>query len=329
VVAPKAILNRRLFWSLAYGTIFGGIIFYFIAAWAGVENIWYQIADINAGYLSIYLGLTIGTYLLRAWRFQLLIGGNGIISKLYGVVSIHNLMVNLLPFSGGELSYPLLLKHYGLSSRFFDGIPSIVFARFQDLLLSGFFFGAAVVWVGRLSGIFVETLVNFILLSALVIVVGCLIYRLSARKTGLIAKVGFLSEVISSVKKFDLSVWLGSFVIALTARVISIIATFYLIQAVGLSLSFATVFLICSAYVFLPLLPINTVAGLGITEAFLLAFFVGSGVDERTAAVASVHVHLLQLIIAASLGLFGALQLEWLSRQRSSFLRDKDTEALC
>jgi uncharacterized membrane protein YbhN (UPF0104 family) len=317
VVAPKAILNRRLFWSLAYGTIFGGIIFYFIAVWAGVENIWYQIADINAGYLSIYLGLTIGTYLLRAWRFQLLIGGNGIISKLYGVVSIHNLMVNLLPFSGGELSYPLLLKRYGLSARFFDGIPSIVFARFQDILLSGFFFGAALIWVGRLSGILVETLVNLILLSVLVVGIGCLIYRLSAQEPGLIARARFfLSEVISSVKNFNRSVWLGSFVIASTARVTSIIATFYLIQAVGLSLSFSTVFLICSAYVFLPLLPINTVAGLGITEGFLLAFFVGSGVDERTAAVASVHVHLLQLMIAASLGLFGALHLEWLSRHK-------------
>ena len=69
---------------------------------------------------------------------------------------------------------------------------------------------------------------------------------------------------------------------------------------------------------FLPLLPINTVAGLGITEAFLLAFFVGSGIDERTAAVASVHVHLLQLMIAGSLGLFGALHLEWLSRHETT-----------
>lgn len=313
--------DRRWLWSLVFGTIFGAGAFSLLLAWAGIENIWYRTAEIDGGYLSIYVGLTVGTYLLRAWRFQLLIGTSGIVTKLYGIVSVHNLMVNLLPLSGGDLSYPLLLKHCGISARFGEGLPSLILARLQDMLLSGFLLGAALVWVGHLSTLYVERLMNVFLLALLVFGIGILVYRTSASKLTVCRRARiFLSEIFASIKNLGAAVWLQSFGVALLARSASIIATFYLIQAVGVSLSFPTVFLICSVYVFLPLLPVNTVAGLGITEAVLVAFFVAGGIDERTAVVASIHLHVLQLAVAVSLGLFGSVYLHSRARQKGTEL---------
>jgi uncharacterized membrane protein YbhN (UPF0104 family) len=99
--------------------------------------------------------------------------------------------------------------------------------------------------------------------------------------------------------------------ISLASRLTSIIATFFLISGVGILLSLPNVFLICSLYVFLPLLPINTLAGLGITEAFLFAFFMTRGIDRSVATAASVQIHLLQLFIAFVLGVIGAIYLQY------------------
>jgi glycosyltransferase 2 family protein len=316
-------LDRRWLWSLVYGTVIGLTAFVFLLRWAGFDNVWIQIGHLHFGYLAAYVGLTIGTYYLRAWRFQLLIGGRGIISKLYGVVSVHNLMVNLLPLSSGELSYPFLLKRCGISSRFFDGIPSLILARFQDLIISCVLLIAALASIGHfiaLGEAVVGTLVKTIAFSFLIVATGFLLWRKLAEKSLLPARIrSSVVEVMGSVARVGTAVWIGSFSIAVITRFTSIIATFYLIQAVGIFLSFPVVFLICNAYVFLPLLPINTLAGLGITEAFLVMFFVASGIDRQIAAVASIHVHLLQLMIAATLGGIGALQLRYRTQGKAEF----------
>jgi uncharacterized membrane protein YbhN (UPF0104 family) len=307
-------------WSLVYGTAIGGAAFVLLLRWAGFNNVWFQIGDLHFAYLATYVGLTMGTYYLRAWRFQILIGGRGIVSKLYGVVSVHTLMVNLLPLGSGELSYPVLLKRCGISACFVDGIPSIILARLQDLLISGVLLFVALGSVGRVivvSEAFWGAIVKGIGVSLLLVAAALFLCRKLAEKSVVPANVRrFMVEFVRSVSNVGSAVWLASFFIALISRFTSIIATFYLIQAVGVFLSFPIVFLICSAYVFLPLLPLNTVAGLGITEAFLVMFFVASGIDRQSAAVASIHVHLLQLMIAATLGGIGALQLLYLSKPR-------------
>jgi len=289
-----------------------------------VSNVGDHRAGVDVVFLSVYIALTIVVYLLRAWRFQLLIGNKGALSKLYGVVSIHTLMINLLPFSSGEISYPLLLKYYGIFHRFMDGVPSIIVARFQDLFITVSILVGALIWVGGFSlllRMITGTFMGAVALSILILAGGLLIYKRFGEET----RVGhyvrqFVAEVKSSFKKISRTVWLESFLIALTSRLTSIIATSYLLQAAGVLLSLPIVFLICSLYVFLPLLPVNTLAGLGITEAFLLTFFISSGIDQGVATAASVHIHLLQLSIAALLGTIGAVLLQFLRYQKSRIL---------
>jgi uncharacterized membrane protein YbhN (UPF0104 family) len=124
-----------------------------------------------------------------------------------------------------------------------------------------------------------------------------------------------LPGVLSSFREVPPRVWVGTLSIATAARLSSMIAVLYLFQTVGISLPLSTVFLITSLYVFLPYLPITPPAGIGITEGFLLAFFVRSGMDVSVAAAASVQIHFLQLLIAAVLGALGLAQLHYLRKR--------------
>ena len=124
----RKVVDRKWLSSLVLGTVVGIVVFALIIAWVGLENVWEQRKGLEYVPISIFLGLTVVTYALRALRFRLLLGINGFAVRLYGVVSIHTLMINLLPFSSGEVSYPLLLKRYGISSSFMEGVPSILMA---------------------------------------------------------------------------------------------------------------------------------------------------------------------------------------------------------
>ena len=312
--------TRRWLSSLAVGTIVGVIIFAIIIAWAGLEEVWQQRRGVELTYLLAYAGTTVVTYLFRAWRFRLLLGVGGVMPKLYGIVSVHTLMLNLLPFSGGEVSYPILLKRYGISHGFMEGVPSIVIARLQDALIYASFLLVALVWTGNVS-VVAQWGIGAIPVTTLLVIpmVGAgavLLYtRLGERLPVIRHGKRLLLEIFSSFRETPRTVWVGAFLITFAARFTSFIAVLFLFESLGVSLPFSTVFLITSLYVFLPYLPINTPAGLGITEGYLLAFFIYAGIDRGVATAASVQVHLLQLMTAAALGAAGFILLQYLKRR--------------
>jgi len=311
-------MNQRFFVSIVFGTVVGVIVLGLILSWAGFQSVWEHMKVVKITYLLVYVALAIPTNLLRALRFRLLLG-KGTLVKLYGIVSVHTFMINLLPFSTGEIAYPLLLKRYGLSERFMEGVPSIVIARFQDAFLNLGFVVLALAWTGDLRIVFQALRDHFAVggLSLLALgAAGVFLYRRSNRVW---LPVQYLRQFAVTVgewlKSTKRTLWLSTFLIAFAIRFISVLGVFYLLQGVGIQLSFATVFLISSLYVFLPLLPLNTLMGIGITEGFLLAFFMHNGIDRSFATAASVQVHALQLVVAAILGAFGLMQLQYLKNR--------------
>jgi uncharacterized membrane protein YbhN (UPF0104 family) len=310
-------MNLRWMGSIVMGMIFGLTLLALLVGWAGLGDVWshININNVNLGYLFIYFGLAIAIYVLRAWRFQLLIGCNGSLSKLYGVVSVHTLMINLFPASTGEISYPLLLKHYGISARFMDGIPSIVAARFQDLIVNACLVIAAVMWVGGFHVLFEmmeESVTALTGISVITLAIGVAVVYTLMRKSNFVdwaSKV--LLEILTSVRKTTRIIWVLGFALSIATRLASIVAVFYLILAVNVFLALPALILISSFYVFLPLLPVNTLAGLGISEGFLVMFFMGSGIEKDLATAASIQIHLLQLTVAALLGVVGILLLQF------------------
>jgi len=313
--------QKRWLSSLVVGTIIGAAILAAIIAWAGLGNVWESFGNINYADLAVYVGLAICTYFFRAWRFQLLVN-RGSLSKFYGIVSVHTLMVNLLPFSSGEISYPVLLRRYGVSPDFLQGIPSLVIARAQDIFINLSLVVIALVWVGNgrliLGGISSEFTVLLGLAVVAIVIAGWLTYQIWGRTSAKARRIiGFMFAAVAPVKETTLRTWAATFLLTISIRMISIVGVFYLLGSVGVTLPLAAVFLITSLYVFLPLLPLNTPAGLGITEAFLLGFFLVSGIDRAAATAASLQIHSIQLGVAAILGAIGLIQLQYL-KWRSS-----------
>ena len=303
--------DARWLASIVMGTVLGLAVLVAILRWAGIEDVWRHLWSVDFFYLSLYFQLNVAIYLLRAWRFRLLLQQKIPLTTLYGVVSVHTLMINLLPASAGEISYPFLLKHYGISHRFTDGVPSIVAARFQDLVVSTFLLLGALIWTGNFNVIIQIMRGSSVAVVAIIIAIAfffVLVRRFANKIFTLFGR--FLMEILVSLRDLGLGIWCLSFLCAIIIRLIAIIGVCCLIRATHVSLPLPTVILVSSLYIFLPLLPVNTLAGLGISEGFLMLFFVGSGMQKHLATAAGVQIHLLQLLIAAFLAVVGIVLLQ-------------------
>jgi uncharacterized membrane protein YbhN (UPF0104 family) len=309
------LLARASVVSAIIGTSIGLVLVAVLITWVGLDAVLANVHGVDPFYLAIYVGLAVSTYLLRAFRFRLLLGGGGSVSKLYGVVSLHTLMLNLLPFSAGDLSYPVLLKRYGVSRQLLDGLPSLVLVRVQDLAITGALLLVGLVWIGRASIVLgpAEPLRPQVILAILTVVaaIGFLAQGLmpSPLRRRLQAA---LRTIWATARDLDLRAWIGTLLVGALGRLVSIVGVFYLFVAVGIPLPLITVLLINTVYTFLPFLPVNVLAGVGITEAYLVACFVASGVDRSLATAASFQIHGLQVLIAALLAATGFIQLQYL-----------------
>jgi glycosyltransferase 2 family protein len=304
--------DTRWLASLLMGTVGSLAALVVIIRWAGMEDVWRHLWSVDFVYLVLYFQLAMAIYLVRAWRFQLLLGGKVHLTALYGVVSVHTLMINLLPASTGEISYPFLLKHYGISHRFTDGVPSIVAARFQDLVVTTSLMLGALIWAGDFN-IIVQIMRGWstaVIAAGVIIGFGLIVTQRFVNKI-FISFGRFLKEVLVSLRNLSLGIWCLSFLLAIISRLVSIIAVYCLIRGAHVSLPLPTVILVSSLYVFLPLLPVNTLAGLGISEGILALFFVGSGMQKHLATAAGIQIHLLQLFIAGFLGVIGIVLLQY------------------
>ncbi|HXH82450.1 MAG TPA: lysylphosphatidylglycerol synthase domain-containing protein [Candidatus Tectomicrobia bacterium] len=307
--APEA---RRPRWlSVAAGTAAGLALLAAVLAAAGVEDVWRSRRAIEPGALALYGLLTVVVYLMRARRFRTLIGPGATVPTLYGIVSVHTLMVNLLPCNAGDVSYPVLLKRYGLRADLLGGVPSLVVVRLQDVLITGVFLIVALALLGGPGELVGSPEVTAPRLAvALLALLAAAAVAVAMTRPAVRDRLEPLVQTVwASVRAVDVRVWLDTLAVGVLARLVAIVAVFYLFHAVGIGLPLATVLLINSLYTLLPLLPINAIAGLGITQAYLVTCFVASGIDRGVAVAASVQVHALQLAGAALLAALGWAQL--------------------
>jgi uncharacterized membrane protein YbhN (UPF0104 family) len=111
-----------------------------LAIWLALDHRWIEVVQI-LGRVSppVILGAALGlliTYLLRTFRvFEEFRGAPGVsFPGMLRVVMLHNLMVNIVPFRGGEAAFPVLLHgSFGISLARAAG--SLLWFRLQDLFV--------------------------------------------------------------------------------------------------------------------------------------------------------------------------------------------------
>ena len=128
---PKAV---RLLAALGVGVV----VLLGLFSLADVETLASSLRNVNAPLLALaLLGFVAGTA-LRAYRFKLLASSeiDAPLRPFFRVTAAHQLLLMLLPFRAGELSYPVLLRQQ-LQRPIARGAGDLVVARLLDLVLCG------------------------------------------------------------------------------------------------------------------------------------------------------------------------------------------------
>lgn len=316
----------------------GGVLLFVLAAlllavllrqirWADLALLARRLTIGQVGLLCGIYGLTT---LLRGIRLGLLVGDRRGVS-LAAVSGVHAFLNHLLPLRLGELSLPVLAKHF-LQRELTRGSAALLVMRLYDvfaiallILLSALAAGVGRNAPFRLGGV----LAGSSLLAAGLVGLRALPALLSAgaRAAARILRAanrrwadgadrleeagrkmaGHVSDLAPGVRYAALPA------VSLLIQ-ISVYVFFYLSMVfMGVDLGFFLNTLASSGELITSLLPINAVGSLGTLEAGWAAGFILCGVDRSTAIASGFVMHGIIVLTALLLALFG---FAWLSAVR-------------
>lgn len=122
-----------------------------LLAWLGSGERWRDVLDtasqLDAGMLAIAFCGLFASYLLRALRVydEFRTDAHGRFGRCLRIVLIHNAMVNVVPFRGGEVAFPVLLRQ-SFGTPLGRALASLFWFRLQDALIVAVL--ALAVWPG-------------------------------------------------------------------------------------------------------------------------------------------------------------------------------------
>ena len=246
--------------------------------------------------LTATLGFT-ASYLLRGLRvydeFRTDIGGR--FGTCLRIVLMHNAMVNIIPFRGGEAAFPLLLqRHFGTPLP--RAVGSLLWFRLQDAIVVGL--AAILFWPGlspliRLAGIAA-------LIFALWLLKRWALTPPDTQKHNrhLLTLRNALGTSITHARRG----WIWTFAnwsVKLLTQAWLLAALLNTRLAIGLSGALGAELA--------AILPVQGVAGFGTYEAGAAAALLPSGIDLAAGLQAALALHLFVIGCAVSAGMLAAL----------------------
>jgi len=262
-------------------------------------------------------------YIFRTLRFKLLLENKIKFWRIFDIVCLHNLLINILPLRSGELSYLYLIKKTG-RIKAGQNISSLIVARFFDFL--------AIIILVFISLCFVcqsisqRILINVLLVGAFIFFLLVILSILVLFKTAIIKKLTdyliertflrklkimkFLrqktEEVLEAIqvlksKKIFSFLFFGS----LSIWLLFYLVDFLLLKGLGLDIGFWSVVFAASFVILVAISPIQGIAGFGTTEAGWVVGLVILGFSKETAIVSGFALHLLGLFLTIIMGTWG------------------------
>lgn len=308
-----------------------------LAHWSGLHprELLATLRKLPLSAFLLALAIHVGIYLLRTWRFLVLLpqAPPPSFTQAFTLGAAHNLATYVLPAKTGEAAWVVYLRIYaGVPSAV--GLASLLVARLLDLavlcslLACACFalrFGGAypqLAWLAPLGAALLAPAAGFALLAArselclraCALVLGALRMKRLAFGQRLLAR---LDEVAGAVREASRGARLVRAALLTVPQWLGIFA-FYavLARAMGLpeSLGFAEACFGSSLAVLTNLLPVNGLAGFGTQEAGWVFGFVALGVPHDQALATGMGVHLVQLADTAALGLLAHLAMGFMRK---------------
>lgn len=262
----------------------------------------------------------IAANIFRACRFSLILNREISLGRFLQIVALQNFWSAILPLRLGEISYLHLVNKNGV--KIGPNIASLIGARVLDfLVISGIFF-VSLLFVSRsilsIGSLFWAALVilaflaiagsTFIFWNQKVIDYLSLIaekasfgkFKLTPNLLGLLKKVSEGFNVFRG-KKILISITLLSFFVWCSI----FLSGFFLLNSVGLDMSFGRVLFVYSLPVLASLVPFFVLGGIGIYEASTASGLMLFGVSRELAISASLVIHLQELLFMLVFAAFG------------------------
>jgi len=262
--------------------------------------------------LIIYLLIKI----TNTYRYNLLFNQKEFFKSI-NILFFSNFMLTVIPFRLGEISYiRLFKKHYNIN--YSKGIQNLIFLRICDYITICTLMLISFVFMIYLENF--EILKNDYILPILgVFVLGCsilIVLFVIEIKIGLNSKfinriLSYISNIKKTPNKFHLVIL--SFIYWFLRFFLGI----YLFWAVGINLSFFSLFFISTLMILISLIPIQTIAGFGIFEGTWTTAFLIFGVNSNNILDIVLAVHLLGLINIILFGIISYVILHTLIQNKS------------
>jgi len=275
----------------------------------------------------LLLGMTsyLGGFLLRAFRFRLLLPREHTLRHLVPIVLVHYAALNIIPARLGELSYIILLKQVNQVSTG-RSVSNLLVARVFDHLTISLLFLISTAFLD-FSSSWLHTLM--LVVSAALIATCVLLGLLFAYKS---RYVGWFQAVVRFLKleRFRITqkieCELGEVVSALTtlrfgANLIAVFAAscgiwfcifatnYFLLHAFQVPLSYQEIVFTSTCIIMMRLLPLQLVSGFGIHETTWVFLAEALGVPRQIAITAAFGSHIAATLFLLCFGIYGLMRL--------------------
>lgn len=298
----------------------------FLLSYIEVEKIAETISAIPPVLFLFCFILYLFSYFLRTFRFRILLNENIGFKDLFSIVSVHNMLNNILPARTGELSYIYLIKRNNDIS-IEKGVATLMIARIFDFIAISLLFIISAIVIKDLPVLISNALIIVLILLMLVVIllISLTLYRESG--IALIEKIATKLKlnkfrIVNSLitkgketiknfgilksKKIVLFVFLHSLLIWLFLYSISYI----LYNEMGIELSFWKIVLCSTLALFTFILPIQSIGGFGIQEGAYAIAFIAMGISKELAITSAFSLHIISYIYFLILGGYGLLYMK-------------------
>ncbi len=259
------------------------------------------------------------SYFLRALRFNILLNGKVDIRGLFAIVSVHNMMNNLLPARTGELSYIYLLKKTkGVQSG--EGIATLMAARTLDLIAVSMIFLISIFFIeGFATSRMILAPIALILLAILILFLSIYygkktasLIRAQTLRIGISESrpIAFLLTKIDEAAKSFRAINSNKLifqvlVVTILVWILQFSVVYTLIVGMGISLNLLEVVVGTTFAMLTVILPISSLAGFGTAEGAWTIAVMSMGISKEVAIISGFGFHILILIFALILGGYG------------------------
>jgi len=301
-----------------------------------MEDVITTLKNINPILLIAGFFIYTGSYILRAWRFHVLLNRDISIRNIFPIVCAHNMLNNLLPARTGELSYIYFLKkEEGRTTG--EALGTLIIARFFDFIIITIFFLLFFLFVGYIVpgfSILIFTGIVF-LLVVVVLLIGLLFYGdamfVRAKKilkffdfntvqmgTFVSKKCEEMITCFNAFTKGKKSNLLSVFFLSLGIWSLSYLLFYLLAISMNINLGVIPILFASSFAVFSTVLPIQGIGGFGTMEGGWALGFIAVGIPNEMAISTGFAFHLIILIYTLILGSVGYMKIYLSRKERKS-----------